>query len=39
MTFSEAISLYGTDKPDLRIKETISDCTEVFKTTEINFFE
>ena len=37
MTFSEAISLYGTDKPDLRIKETISDCTEVFKATEINF--
>jgi len=37
MTFSEAISLYGTDKPDLRIKETVSDCTEVFKATEINF--
>ncbi|MDA9860172.1 aspartate--tRNA ligase [Acidimicrobiia bacterium] len=39
MTYKEAMTLYGTDKPDLRIKETIKDITEIFANTEINFVE
>ncbi|MDC2962374.1 aspartate--tRNA ligase [Acidimicrobiia bacterium] len=37
MTYKEAMTLYGTDKPDLRIKETIKDISEIFANTEINF--
>ncbi|MDC3256612.1 aspartate--tRNA ligase [Acidimicrobiia bacterium] len=39
MTYREAMTLYGTDKPDLRIKETIKDISEIFANTEINFVE
>ncbi|MDB2628145.1 aspartate--tRNA ligase [Candidatus Actinomarina sp.] len=39
MTYNEAMTLYGTDKPDLRIKETIKDISEIFAHTEINFVE
>ncbi|MDA8812921.1 aspartate--tRNA ligase [Candidatus Actinomarina sp.] len=39
MTYEEAMTLYGTDKPDLRIKETIKDISEIFANTEINFVE
>tara|TARA_B110000008_G_scaffold208320_1_gene207153 strand:- start:532 stop:2235 length:1704 start_codon:yes stop_codon:yes gene_type:complete len=39
MTYKEAMTLYGTDKPDLRIKETIKDISEIFANTEINFVE
>ena len=31
--------MYGTDKPDLRIKETISDFTNIFIDTEISFIK
>ena len=30
LTYEEAINLYGTDKPDLRIEETIFDITDIF---------
>ena len=39
MTYKEAIENYGTDKPDLRIKETIEDLSNIFKNTEINFIK
>ena len=39
MTYKEAMTLYGTDKPDLRITETIDDISEVFVNTEINFIK
>jgi len=39
ITYKEAMTLYGTDKPDLRITETIDDISEVFVNTEINFIK
>jgi len=39
ITYEEAINLYGTDKPDLRISETILDITEAFQNTEISFIK
>ena len=39
LTYEEAINLYGTDKPDLRIEETIFDITDVFTETSINFLK
>ena len=33
------MSLYGTDKPDLRIKETLSDITDIFLNTDIKFIK
>ena len=39
MTYDEAINRYGTDKPDLRIKNTIQDFTNIFKNTEIKFIK
>ncbi len=39
MTYKDAIENYGTDKPDLRIKETIEDLSNIFKNTEINFIK
>ena len=39
MTYKEAIENYGTDKPDLRIKETIEDLSNIFINTEINFIK
>ena len=39
ITYKEAMTLYGTDKPDLRITETIEDISEVFVNTEINFIK
>ena len=39
ITYKEAMTLYGTDKPDLRITETIDDISEVFINTEINFIK
>ena len=39
ITYDEAMSLYGTDKPDLRIKETITDFTSIFIDTEISFIK
>lgn len=39
ITYKEAMTLYGTDKPDLRITKTIDDISEVFVNTEINFIK
>ncbi len=39
ITYKEAMTLYGTDKPDLRITETIDNISEVFVNTEINFIK
>ena len=39
ITYDEAINLYGTDKPDMRIKQTLRDISEVFRSTEINFLK
>ncbi len=39
MTYDEAINKYGTDKPDLRIKNTIQEFTNIFKNTEIKFIK
>ena len=39
ITYADSMSLYGTDKPDLRIKETITDDTQAFENTEIKFIQ
>ena len=39
ITYKEAMTLYGTDKPDLRITETLDNISEVFVNTEINFIK
>ena len=37
LSYKDAINLYGTDKPDMRIIETLKDISELFNNTEINF--
>jgi aspartyl-tRNA synthetase len=39
LTYEDTINLYGTDKPDLRIEETIFDITHIFTDTSINFLK
>jgi aspartyl-tRNA synthetase len=39
MTYDEAYSKYGSDKPDLRYKLAIGDCTPVFNDTELSFLK
>ncbi len=39
LTYNEAIELYGSDKPDLRIKEKIEDKTEFLSDIGINFLK
>lgn len=39
MTYDEAFSLYGSDKPDLRFGLPIVDATELFKNTELKFLQ
>jgi len=39
ITYADSMALYGTDKPDLRIKETITDDTKAFENTEIKFIQ
>jgi len=39
ISYEESLMLYGTDKPDLRITETIIDLTEIFKDTDISFIK
>lgn len=39
MKYDDAISMYGTDKPDLRYDMPIFDITHVFENTEISFLQ
>lgn len=39
MKYDDAISVYGSDKPDLRFDLKINDITEVFKNTEFVVFK
>ena len=39
MKYNDAISLYGSDKPDLRFKMEIHDLTKIFKDTEFSVFK
>ena len=39
LSYKDAIDLYGTDKPDMRIIETLKDISEIFNDTEINFLK
>ncbi|MEI8302649.1 MAG: aspartate--tRNA ligase [Burkholderiales bacterium] len=38
MTYGEAMRLYGSDKPDLRVKLQFTDLTEVMKTVDFKVF-
>lgn len=37
--YNDAIDLYGSDKPDLRIEMVINNITEIFENTEIPFLK
>jgi len=37
LSYDEAIDKYGTDKPDLRIKNTIENFTDIFVNTDVSF--
>jgi len=39
MSYQEAFSVYGSDKPDLRFEMKIKDCSSVFKETELSFLK
>ena len=39
MTYDEALSLYGSDKPDTRFDMTLHDLNAVFEKTEFKVFE
>ena len=39
IAYTDAINMYGSDKPDLRFEMTISDITEIFKNTEFTVFK
>ena len=39
ITYNDSMNLYGTDKPDMRITETLNDITDFFNNTEINFLK
>src|SRR5450830_610700 len=38
MPYNEAMRLYGSDKPDLRVKLEFTDLTEIMKTVEFKVF-
>ncbi|OYO31972.1 aspartate--tRNA ligase [Janthinobacterium sp. PC23-8] len=38
MDFAEAMGLYGSDKPDMRVKLAFTDLTDVMKTVEFKVF-
>ncbi len=37
LSYDEAMKVYASDKPDLRIKEKIEDFTELFENSSMNF--
>ncbi|MDQ6687988.1 MAG: aspartate--tRNA ligase [Actinomycetota bacterium] len=39
MTYAEAMTRFGTDKPDLRMGLELVDCTEFFKQTSFRVFQ
>jgi aspartyl-tRNA synthetase len=39
MTFADAMARYGSDKPDLRFGQELTDCTEYFKDTDFRVFQ
>ena len=39
ISYNDSMNLYGTDKPDMRISETLNDITDFFNDTEINFLK
>ena len=39
ISYNDSMNLYGTDKPDMRITETLNDITDFFYDTEINFLK
>ena len=39
ISYIEAMNLYGTNKPDMRIVETLMDISDIFLNTEINFLK
>ena len=39
ISYIDAMNLYGTDKPDMRIVETLMDISDIFLNTEINFLK
>jgi len=39
MTYADAMATYGTDKPDLRFGQQLTDCTELFKETTFRVFQ
>jgi aspartyl-tRNA synthetase len=39
MTYAEAMARFGTDKPDLRMGQELTDCTTYFAKTEFRVFQ
>jgi aspartyl-tRNA synthetase len=39
MTYADAMAVYGTDKPDLRFGQELTDCTDFFKDTTFRVFQ
>ena len=39
MTYADAMAVYGTDKPDLRFGQQLTDCTNFFKDTTFRVFQ
>jgi len=38
MTYADTMAVYGTDKPDLRFGQQLTDCTDFFKDTSFRVF-